>query len=403
MERIRVLHTVDWFGYGGMEHGVLKLMNGLDRLQFETYLVAMRGADPGVQVQLSKDVNFFALQKKDGRDFSIVSRLAEYIKENQISVVHSHNWGSWLYSYAAAKLARCPVYIHGEHGRDTENVDDGFAKRIFKILLALQSKRFTTVSADIAKLLQDQWLVSRKKINVIENGIDLDQYCPVDKIEAKEKVGLEGENLIGAVIGSLRPVKDLPTLFKALAIVKRELQNWSLAIVGGKEDDSGDDYVRFLKSMIKDLALVDHIRFLGPQKEVHRYMQAMDIYVNSSVYEGMSNTILEAMGCGAAVVATNVGGTPRIVQNERTGLLVPHKSPAEMAAALIKLIREADYRRQLAAHARYFVEENHSQQRFIDEHETLYKNLSTSRRRAIQISFRGNKGRMWNQKEVGVE
>jgi glycosyltransferase involved in cell wall biosynthesis len=402
VQKIRVLHTVDWFGYGGMEQGVLKLMNGLDRNYFESYLVAMRDVEPDIKPQLLDDVNIFAMKKNDGRDFSIISRLAEYLKNEKIDVVHSHNWGAWLYSYAAAKLAGCPIYIHGEHGRDTENVAEGFAKRVFKILLAMKSKQFTTVSEDIAQLLHTHLLVNRNKIKVIENGIDLDRFCVADKKAAKKAIGFQSEILIGAVIGSLRPVKDLPTLFEALAIVKKDYQNWSLAIVGGRLDDSDEEYVRFLKNKIADLNLDDNIRFLGPQKKVERYMQAFDIYVNSSVYEGMSNTILEAMGCGAAVVATNVGGTPRIVKNQQTGLLVKHKSPGDLSAALLRLFREPDYRKTLSGNGLDFVNKNHSQQRFIHQHEQLYKDLIASKQGAKQFSLRTNKRRSI-ENELGVE
>lgn len=104
-------------------------------------------------------------------------------------------------------------------------------------------------------------------------------------------------------------------------------------------------------------------------------MQAFDLYVNSSIYEGMSNTILEAMACGAAIVATNVGGTPYIVQNRKTGLLVPAESPDKMSEAICSQIKDERLRHNLARQAREMVQNNHSNEKFVQHHEALYEKL----------------------------
>jgi len=381
LKRIRILHTVDWFGYGGMERGVLKLMNGLNRPQFEPHLIALRNVEQSIIPHLQQDVRVTALQKREGRDMHLVSRLADYIRQNQIDIVHSHNWGAWLYSQLAALRARVPVFIHGEHGRDTEQPEDGLLKRIFKSVLAGQCRQFTTVSQDIAALLKKQWLVPERKIRIIENGIDLERFFPVDKRAAKKRIGVDTNVLlIGAVIGSLRPVKDLPTLFQSLALVNTEVDKWQLLIVGGRQDGADDEYSRSLKKLIIHLGLAQKVTFIGPQENVERYMQAFDLYVNSSVYEGMSNTILEGMGCAAAVVATKVGGTPNIVRHDETGLLTSPKSPQDLAAHLLLLLNDEKKRHLLAANGRSYVQSYHSRQRFIDEHAELYLSLMTAPR-----------------------
>ena len=149
--------------------------------------------------------------------------------------MHSHNWGAWLYSYLASVLAGVPVFIHGEHGRDTESTDDGLLKRKVKSFLASRAAHLTTVSYDIAELIKNDWLLDSSKMTVIENGVDIDKFIPpVDRTVAKQKIGFDKENIvIGTVIGSFRPVKDLPTLFKALVSLAATEKNWILAIVGG--------------------------------------------------------------------------------------------------------------------------------------------------------------------------
>ncbi len=135
---------------------MIKLVNRLERNSFMPYVVTIRGFDAHTLTSLSDDVQFRAFQRREGRDWSVVGKLATYFLQNQIDIVHSHNWETFLYSFLAARAARIPVFIHGEHGRDTKEVFDGWVKRKVKAFLAWQSSRLTTVSEDIAEMIIEQ-------------------------------------------------------------------------------------------------------------------------------------------------------------------------------------------------------------------------------------------------------
>ncbi|NOY59144.1 MAG: glycosyltransferase family 4 protein, partial [Calditrichaeota bacterium] len=273
-------------------------------------------------------------------------------------------------------------FIHGEHGRDTEQADAGKLQSMARLILASRADQLTTVSNDIASLMIEKWHANPQKIKVIHNGIGLERFRPAkSRREAKVKIGVdENDFLFGTVIGSFRPVKDLPTMIQAFAIIRHRYENVRLAIVGGRigtsdADEGNTKYFSELKSLINQLDLADTVRFYGPRDAVEQYMQAFDVYVNSSLYEGMSNTLLEAMGSGTPVVATKVGGTPAIIRSGFNGLLVPHKSPEEMAQTLMNILESSDLRKDLSKEGRRYVELFHRNEDFIHEHEKMYMRL----------------------------
>lgn len=374
--QIKILHTIGRLGFGGLEGGVVKLVNKLDRQRFVPYVTAIRGVDQHGQASLASDIKVLCLQKREGRDWSLVRQMASFFAANQIDIVHSHNWETWLYSFLAARAAGVPIFVHGEHGRDTERMTDGWLKKRTKAFLARQSDQLTTVSQDIADLMAANWGVNSGKVIVIPNGIDLARFkLPTDRAAAKARLGFGGNfALIGTAIGSLRPVKDVPTLVKAFAQAKRKHTNCHLVIAGIK-DHGADGYLDEIKSLIRANAIGAAVHFLGPCPGIEHFMQALDLYVNSSVYEGMSNTLLEAMGCGAAIVATDVGGTPFIIRDEYNGLLVPAKSPETMAGAICRILESTSVKTTLVQNGREYVELNHRQESFIAKHEQIYQTL----------------------------
>lgn len=385
--KTKVLHVIGRLSFGGLEGGVIKVVNNICRDVFHPFLISLRGFDEQVRNTLRDDVEFAVVQRKAGRDWGLVHKLANFFVQQRVDIVHSHNWETWLYSHLAARLARVPVFIHGEHGLEAADLSEHVLKRMVKITLAARTEHFTTVSRDIAHRMEQQWRVKKQKIIVTPNGIDLQRFSPPRQREAcKVSLGLPSEAFVlGTVVGRFTAVKDLPTLLRAFAIVHQHNPNAALVIVGeGKRQDQ-----QALRQLAAELGLSPALRIVLPTPQVEKYMQAFDIYANSSLYEGMSNTLLEAMGCGAAIVATHVGGTPFIVTDRYNGLLVEPQSPEKFAQAINELMINPLLRATLAESARQYVERHHSIQTFVHKHEELYKSFFprgiTSRKSASRV------------------
>jgi glycosyltransferase involved in cell wall biosynthesis len=372
-KKIKILHVIGRLEYGGMQNGVMKVVNNIGREIFQPLLVSFRGFDAPLKNNLAPDIELAVVRRKAGRDWGLVRKLANYFVQHQVDIVHSHNWETWLYSFLAARLARVPVFIHGEHGLEAADLSERMLKRMFKILLATQTDHFTTVSPDIANRMARQWRVNKKKITITPNGIDLWRFSPPRQREAcKLHLGLPAETfVIGTAVGRFTEVKDLPTLLRAFANVHSHNPNTALVINGeGKSQDQ-----KTLWKLAVKLSINSALRFIKPCEHIEKHMQAFDVYANSSIYEGMSNTLLEAMGCGAAIVATSVGGTPFIVNNRKNGLLVEPQASEKLADAIGELMANPLLRATLAESARRYVEHHHSIETFVRKHEELYKSF----------------------------
>ncbi len=170
-------------------------------------------------------------------------------------------------------------------------------------------------------------------------------------------------------------MKDVPILLRAFAIINLEFPETQLMVVGGPDVNakSNDSYYLEIEELIKDLGISDSVCLTGPQGDVARYLRASDLYVNNSLYEGMSNTILEAMSCRVPVVATRVGGTPFIVQDGHNGLLVSAGSAPELANAIKKTINNPAMTTTMAQNGLSYVETNHRLEVFVRMHDDLYR------------------------------
>lgn len=118
MDRIKILQVIGRLQFGGMQGGVIKVDNHIDRDIFHPLLVSFRGFDQPLKNNLAPDVEFAVIQRKAGRDWRLVRKLANIFVKQRVDIVHSHNWETWLYSFPAARLAHLPVFILGEYGRE---------------------------------------------------------------------------------------------------------------------------------------------------------------------------------------------------------------------------------------------------------------------------------------------
>ena len=158
----------------------------------------------------------------------------------------------------------------------------------------------------------------------------------------------------------------MSTLLKAFKLTHDEVPQTQLVIVGYSTE------MQQMRQKVEELGLSEAVHFLGKHRNIPEIMAAMDVYVNSLVYESMSNTILEAMSCGVPVVATTVGGTPAIVRHDSTGLLVPPSEPEQMSAAILRLLSDRNKRETLAGNARRYVERHHRYEEPVKRYQKLY-------------------------------
>jgi glycosyltransferase involved in cell wall biosynthesis len=187
------------------------------------------------------------------------------------------------------------------------------------------------------------------KVDVIYNAVDFAQAQPTrSRADVRRECGLPADAFVGGIIARLTEQKGHRFLFDAMAATPA-LAQMHLIVIGGGELQST------LVRQVDALGLSDRVHFLGPRRDLGDLLAAMDVFVMPSLWEGLPLSLVLAMGAGVPAVATAVAGIPEVVEDGRTGLLVPPADPVALAGALARLFGDGDFRRRIGAAARVSV------------------------------------------------
>jgi glycosyltransferase involved in cell wall biosynthesis len=226
--------------------------------------------------------------------------------------------------------------------------------------------KFVTVCEAIRNEIVHTWRISPDHIEIIKNGVDLRRFGGDDDIsDLYEELRIDQFTPVFLNIGRSDPIKDHTTLLRAFEIVNRQLPTSRLVLVGG-----GDKCA--IKELANTLEISGALRLLGSRRDIARLQLLGDVYVNTSRYEGMSNTILEAMASRKPILATDVGGNPELVQNGINGYLFPPGGTETLAGLMKRLITDQQLAGRLGQAGRSIAEERHNIDGMIDNYSDLY-------------------------------
>jgi sugar transferase (PEP-CTERM/EpsH1 system associated) len=375
---LRVLHVLDRFDTGGTEHGVLKLVTGLSEQKFESRVCVMRGTHSKLAESAKvKERVLYAGCPEKGRQLGF-SKLIRVFHLWRPHIVHGRNWGA-IEAVAAARWARVPVAIHSEHGYEL-NMLGGLPlrNRLFRRGMYALADAVFSVSRELSAYHARQAGCSPEKVGTIYNGVDTDRFKPrpLESRRIREELGIpEGRFVIGAA-GRLVSIKDYPTLLRAAQQLLHAGNDVSVLIVG-----DGPERVALEREAAP---LGERIKFLGKRDDLPVLFNAMNVFVQTSICEGMSNTILEAMASGLPVVATGVGGNPELVTEEQTGLLFSPGDVPTLAANLARLVGNLSLSRRLGTAARELTLLKFGLERMLASYESLYLTLAARRGLSVE-------------------
>ena len=350
---IRVCHVSMCLLTGGLERLLVEFSRLHESPGFRPEFVALDELGPPSDDIRAAGCSVTSLQHVSGR-LSRLRHLVQCFREQACDVVHTHNTYAHFYAAAAARWAKVPVIINTQHGR---GCGPGWKARSQFRIANRFADRVVGVSQDAARLCREQDPRSATKTIAIHNGIDVDRFT------------FHGPNVNANAItvARLSPEKDFPTLLRAVHLASRDVPEFRLKIVGdGSERES-------LETLTRELQIEEHVEFLGERNDVPDLLARSGFFVSSSLTEGISLTLLEAMSVGLPVLATAVGGTPEIVVEEQTGHLVPAGDPTALAAAIVELCAHRDAWPAMGQLGRQRVEQHFSIRTMIREYETLYR------------------------------
>jgi sugar transferase (PEP-CTERM/EpsH1 system associated) len=366
-----IAHVVFRFDYGGLENGVVNLVNGLPERAFRHAIIALSAASDFRTRIRRPDVTVHALNKQPGKDPGAYLRLFSLLRKLRPAVVHTRNLGT-LEAALVARLAGVPVRIHGEHGWDVIDPDGASRKyRTLRKLISPAVHQYVAVSREIAEWLSASIGVPATRITRICNGVDTARFHPR---EGSERALLPPERFPpdSVVVGSVTrfsEIKDPLNLVRAFIAARHKPHGELLRLLM-----IGDGGLRAQAERLLRENQADGAAWLpGSRDDIAELMRAMDVFVLGSKREGISNTVLEAMASGLPAVASATGGNLELIVDGAVGRLVPPGDSAAIAAVLLEYARNPTLREEHGRAARTRAVQEYSLGRMLADYEALYR------------------------------
>ena len=347
MARPKVLHIITRLDRGGSAEAVMQLVEGLKRDGYPVKLVTGRTVEPqedldafsrrtGVPVvsieELRREVN-------PVDDLIALVKLMHLIGRERPEIVHTHSSKAGLLGRLAARLMDCPLIIHFPHG----HVFYGYFGRLRTWTIILAERLAARITHRIFTLTElgkrDHirfGIAKPEKFVTIPCGIDVAKFSSAGRnpAEARAGFGFSPSDVVAGYVGRLVAIKGCEYFLYALELVRKKRSDIKGIIVG-------DGPLRKeLEELAKGLDLSESVVFAGAREDIPEVMHALDLFVLTSLNEGLGRVLLEAMACGVPVVASRVGGVAEIVLHRETGLLVPPENPEGIAEAILEILND---------------------------------------------------------------
>ncbi|NDP41105.1 MAG: TIGR03088 family PEP-CTERM/XrtA system glycosyltransferase [Aromatoleum sp.] len=375
-----IVHVVYRFAVGGLENGVVNLINRLPPQSWRHAVLSLTDVDPDFAARITRaDVPCIAMRKGPGHAHRLYPRIYRLLRELGPAIVHTRNLAA-LEASVPAWAARVAARVHGEHGRDVNDLDGArvryqWVRRAFRPFVT----RYVALSPDLERYLVDRVGIPAARVEQIYNGVDTARFRPAAggrPAIAECPFHDPGHWLVGTV-GRMEAVKDQTNLARAFVCALRlhpeARRRLRLVLVG-------DGALRpQVEAILEQGGARDLAWFSGERGDVVPLLQGLDCFVLPSLAEGVSNTILEAMACGLPVVATRVGANGELVENGLTGHLVPAADSDGLAHEIVGYFGDPATARRHGRAGRQLVLQRFSLERMVERYHRLYTSLLPER------------------------
>lgn len=371
-KRPLILHVMYRFDTGGLENGIVNLINHMPSDAYRHAVLALTEVTEFRNRIQRNDVEFISLRKRPGHGLWQYPKLFKLFRQLRPAIVHSRNLAA-LEVQAPAWAAGVPVRIHGEHGRDVGDLDGNNiiyqrVRRFYKPFV----HHYTALSRDLADYLLYKVCVSQGKITQVYNGVDTDRFGPT----LRGTLPITGcpfnpeQHWLVGTVGRMQIVKDqvmLAHAFVQALALNPDLQTRMRLIM------VGEGPLRAHAQAVLDAAGLGALAwFPGERSDVADIMRGLHAFALPSLGEGISNTILEAMASALPVVATAVGGNADLVVQDQTGYVVPPAHPQAMALQLVALASNPEQARSMGQLGRERVQLMFSLRAMVATYQSVY-------------------------------
>jgi glycosyltransferase involved in cell wall biosynthesis len=323
------------------------IARGLDPARYRTQACFLGGAGPLVGVLQKAGIESTAFDLTQSGASGLL-KFANWVRRARPDIVHQH-FGARRVSHTVKLTSRAKIVFH-VHGRVMES----------SFQMEVRPMNITGVDAVVAPSRAAGAQIASPKARVIYTGV---------RIQQEPRPRPRSEEFVAGFAGRLAPIKDLPTLLEGFAEVARQRPQARLEIAGdGPQRES-------LVELVRKFRIEKNVRFLGWVEDISAALARWDVFALTSVEETFPVALIEAMAAGLPVVATEVGGIPEAVVQDETGLMVPPRDKAALAAAILRLADDGELRGTMGRKGWERARENFSEQRMAEEFGALYEEL----------------------------
>lgn len=367
-----ILHIIDTTGPGGAETVFIDLATRLPQEKYRP-IVVIRGKGWVYEELSRRGVEPSILDAKGSFNWRYLLKLVRLIKTEKVDLIQSHLLGASVYSSIAGLLTGIPVVatIHGE-------VDIGAKERLQKLKMAainIGAKQIVAVSGGLRDDILRRTILRPSKLKVIYNGIDTAAFRRPHADTFRRQFGWSDNVIVLGCLGNIRPAKGYDILLQAASLLGKE-SNYRF-VVAGQPDKSGL-YERLIDQQ-RALGLEQVVKFLGFLDNTAQYLASLDLFISTSITEGLPLSAIQAMSAGLPLLATRVGGYEELVTDKKNGWLVQAGNPETIAQGIEQLCADRGQMQRLGDNARKHVQATFDSQSMYQQYQALYDRLLGSK------------------------
>ncbi|MDP8219679.1 MAG: glycosyltransferase [Candidatus Theseobacter exili] len=367
MKKIKLIHIISDLDMGGAEKLLSDFIEVLDRKRFEIKVIYFRGTAPLLEGIKSFGVPVTHLKIKKALSPLCFMKLYRILRQERPDIVHTHLILGDFYGITAAKLSGVPVICSTKHNTHYFKFHGNIFSKIDSILMNMCDK-IIAVSNAVRDFYVENEKIPVSKFEVVRNGVFVEKYNDIT-VRPLHGVSLLEETPICLCVANFTRQKGHETLLQAWKEIESLSGNPVLLLAG-----SGPEEKRLI-SIVHELNISKSVRFIGTRRDVPELMKKSILVILPSHWEGLGIVLMEAMSSGRAVVATEVGGIPEIVDDGQTGLLVPPNDFAALSVALRALISNEKLRNKMGAAGKNKALSNFGIKMMVDKIESLYASM----------------------------
>lgn len=366
---IRVLHLQRHLIMGGLQTVVLGLLRHFDPAVVQSVVCSVMEGGFSEADHRATGAPVIVMGMPLWRLPAAPWAVARLVREHQIDIIHTHL--PWLepIAIAAASIAGGTGLVFHEHMRVGSTVIPPWLQAPF----ARRADRIVAVSDSVARDVVSRLRAVQNRVVTVHNAADIDRIDQASPSDLRGELGLPADTLLLGFAGRLIPLKGVRVAIEACAELRQTDPRVHLVVVG-------DGTLRLsLEKQARALGIADAVHFVGTRRDVPGILKSVDVYVQPSLWEGLPMVVLEAMAAGVAVVATGVDGTPELVVDGETGLLVPPRDPGAFAAAISSLLSAPERRQAMGRAGRQRVEDHFTFAAAARKVESIYREVMEAR------------------------